>query len=313
MKRKAVSFTLALAMTLGMAVNAAAAERLMTISGSNPTGEIPVTGKYIQQLDSAEVISVNVKWDAMNFTYAGAFQGTWNPTDHSYTEDTEHEASGDWLSNTANIDITNHSNVDVTVSYAFEPKEDSNVTGRFYGASDSAKESVTSNVLNKGEEDKSDQADSTVIVFEIGGALDMSASDGKQLGTITVSVEKREETAVTYTLSTEAKSIYYWNQNGTAEKGDPDWTKVEFIVTGTDGSTKTLAYSNVTVTPLFEGKMDLSMKPAEEEQIWRTYSYQAVAASAVAGSQEDLTCIFTVIVCNNSILLPSSAGDMLYL
>ena len=77
--------------------------------------EIIVTGVYQSGTAADEKISVDIVWEAMNFTYTAASQGTWNPVTHIYDGAT----AGGWSDNNPAITVKNHSNTDITASFAF--------------------------------------------------------------------------------------------------------------------------------------------------------------------------------------------------
>ena len=71
-----------------------------------------------------EVISVEVSWDALEYTYT---EGAWNPDTHAYEE-------GEWTADNGGNSITvkNTGSVDTTVSYQYSPAV-TTVSGRFSG------------------------------------------------------------------------------------------------------------------------------------------------------------------------------------
>lgn len=195
--KKLISLILALVMVMGLATTAFADEVTSptTLTKEKNSVEIPVTGEYISELKSDEIISVDVEWDAMDFTYAATQQGTWNPSTHAYNNATEDAA---WVGNTtSDIKVTNHSNVDVTASFSFAAEAGhSTVTGSFKtSAEDDTAADSKSIALDAGIENKHDEADNETVTFEIGGTLAQGTAEGTQIGTITVSVEKTTTTA----------------------------------------------------------------------------------------------------------------------
>ena len=127
--------------------------------------------------DTAIVYHVEVEWESLEFEYE--FQSaTWNPLNHSYSD-----VTGEWTSETeAEITAINHSNADVTVSFAYE-QIDTGVTGTF---------DVTSETINTGVGLTYLTADSAVSTFTIGGTpTASSAAAGVQFtaGTIKVTLE----------------------------------------------------------------------------------------------------------------------------
>lgn len=189
--KKLIAITLALAMIFAMSITAFAdeVESPTTLTNKAPSVNIPVNGEYIEELLSDEIISVDVEWEAMNFTYAATQQGTWNPQTHEYDNSAKDAA---WVNETtSDITVTNHSNVDVTATFTFKAETTySTVTGSFKaGEADTAADSKLVK-LDAGVQDKPDEAANETVTFEIGGTLAEGTAEGTKLGTITVSVAK---------------------------------------------------------------------------------------------------------------------------
>ena len=140
---------------------------------------IEISGTYTPGAAADEIISADIAWDAMDFTYTGASQGTWNPATHTYEGATE----GGWSNNTPAITVTNHSNVAVNATLGFT----ANVTG-VVGTFTEASGTANDNVLEL----------ATAVGTEVGSAPKATASFGisgaaidadKTLGTITVTIK----------------------------------------------------------------------------------------------------------------------------
>ena len=145
--------------------------------------EITVTGVYQAGTTAGEKISVDIVWDAMDFTYTAPSQGTWNPATHAY----EGATAGGWSDNTPAITVKNHSNVAVKATLGFGPVVDG-VVGTFTEASGTANDSVLELATAEGTE--SANAPTATANFGISGA----AIDATQtLGTITVTIAKAVE------------------------------------------------------------------------------------------------------------------------
>lgn len=132
---------------------------------------ITVNGTYTDSLEAQKVISADVAWESMKFTYAKEQQGTWNPENHSY-EGGVKEAG--WIKNNAKITLTNHSNTELTADFSFEPATDA-YTGTFTQAK---------MTLATAEETAYADAPSDDSTFTISGAMDSDADTS--LGTISV-------------------------------------------------------------------------------------------------------------------------------
>lgn len=158
----------------------------VTLTDAEKSKDISVYGRYTEYEKSASIISVDVKWDSMNFIYAAKQQGVWDPATHQY-KDTVDEKS--WVNDKSNITVTNHSNVDVKASFEFDPKtSDSSVTGKFE-CNNTEKNSVE---LTAGEEGEPESADCKTVQFVIGGSLSDGVAPSTQIGTITVLVEEKK-------------------------------------------------------------------------------------------------------------------------
>lgn len=187
--KKFIAMFLAMVMIMAMSVTAFAAEN-ETLTESPATGkdagsyDIGVTGKYEADYINADpVISVDIEWESMEFTYAAdGYQGVWNPGSHEY-ENSIAEGESGWRDNEGrNIKLTNHSNVGVEATFEFT--KDSSISedigGEFTGLTESKLN------LTAGEENKYDEADSKSVSFKITGTPDNTLNG--VLGTISITI-----------------------------------------------------------------------------------------------------------------------------
>ena len=157
-----------------------------TLTNSPSTGNgkgkynIEISGTYTPGAVADEIISVDVAWEAMDFTYTGPSQGTWNPVTHTY----EGATKGGWSNNTPAITVTNHSNVAVNATLGFT----ANVTG-VVGTFTEASGTENDNILNlaTAEGTTLENAPTATANFGISGA---AIDADKTLGTITVTIAK---------------------------------------------------------------------------------------------------------------------------
>ena len=172
--KKFLSVILALVIALSLSVTAFAA----TNDGTQDT-EITVNGSFVSGTAGSSVISVDITWDAMDFTYTAPSQGTWNPATHTYDGATE----GGWSDNTPAITVTNHSNVAVNATLGFTA-DVTGVVGTFTEASGTENDGVLE--LATAEGTAVANAPTATANFGISGA----AIDTTQtLGTITVTIK----------------------------------------------------------------------------------------------------------------------------
>ena len=115
--KKLLTSTLAFVLVASMGVTAFAADNTATNNGTAGT-DITVNGKYQAGAPAADVIFVDIAWDAMDFTYTAPSKGTWNTATHQY----ENAVAGGWAATSGTdpkITLTNHSNIPVKVNFAF--------------------------------------------------------------------------------------------------------------------------------------------------------------------------------------------------
>ena len=172
--KKLLSVILALVMALSLSVTAFAA----TNDGTQDT-EITVNGTYTPGTTADEIISADIAWDAMDFTYTGASQGTWNPVTHAY----EGAIDGGWSDNTPAITVTNHSNAAINATLGFTA-DVTGIVGTFTESSGTENDKVLELATAEGTEVGS--APKATANFSISGA---AIDADKTLGTITVTIK----------------------------------------------------------------------------------------------------------------------------
>ena len=146
--------------------------------------EITVTGVYQAGTTADEKISVDIVWDAMDFTYTAPSQGTWNPATHAY----EGQAAGGWSDNTPAITVKNHSNVALNATLGFTA-DVAGVIGTFTEASGTANDNILE--LATAVDTEVSNAPTATANFGISGA---AIDADKTLGTITVTLKNAIDT-----------------------------------------------------------------------------------------------------------------------
>ena len=146
--------------------------------------EITVTGVYQAGTTADEKISVDIVWDAMDFTYTAPSQGTWNPATHAY----EGQAAGGWSDNTPAITVKNHSNVALNATLGFTA-DVAGVIGTFTEASGTANDNILE--LATAVDTEVSNAPTATANFDISGA---AIDADKTLGTITVTIKNAIDT-----------------------------------------------------------------------------------------------------------------------
>ena len=168
--------------------------------------EIIVTGVYQAGKAADEKISVDIVWDAMDFTYTAPSQGTWNPATHAYEGATE----GGWSDNTPAITVKNHSNVAVNATLGFTP-DVTGVVGTFTEASGTANDNILE--LATAVDTEVSNAPTATANFGISGA---AIDADKALGTVTVTIAKAGESGGVTTFEDLQAAV---NAGGTVKLG----------------------------------------------------------------------------------------------
>ena len=186
--KKILTGILTLSLAASLAVPAFAADNTATNDGSKGT-DIPVSGVYQAGAPAADVISVDLAWDNMDFTYTAPSKSDWNAKTHEY----ETATAGGWTATNGTdpkIAVTNHSNTAVKATFGFTASVEG-LNGNF-----------TKNdlVLATAENTVVDKAPKGETAFSVdGGAIDAD----KALGTITVTIGKFDTTPKTISTAEE--------------------------------------------------------------------------------------------------------------
>ena len=165
-----------------------------------------VTGVYQAGKAADEKISVDLVWDAMDFTYTAPSQGTWNPATHTYEGATE----GGWSDNTPAITVKNHSNVALNATLGFTP-DVTGVVGTFTEASGTANDNILE--LATAVDTEVSNAPTATANFGISGA---AIDADKALGTVTVTIAKAGESGGVTTFEDLQAAV---NAGGTVKLG----------------------------------------------------------------------------------------------
>ena len=163
--KKLISIALLFLVLVSIAIPALAEKN----DGSAVT-EIAVTGDYVENVETRTIISVDISWEAMDFTYTSDVTNQWQPESHSYAS----SASGSWAEESKRITLVNHSNAAVNANLSFVPAAD--VTGAF-----SAEELELPSAVDTATE----QAPTAVTSFGITGG---TITQDTNLGTIRISI-----------------------------------------------------------------------------------------------------------------------------
>lgn len=147
------------------------------------TATINISGSVGQNSSPTEVVSVDIVWEAMSFTYTPPADATWDPNTHTYTGGT---TDGEWSSSANSITITNHSNVAIQAALSFQSVESLSIEGEF---KNSANETIDAINLGSADNGTATAPTETVSFHITSGAI---SSDTPTLGTVTVTISKQD-------------------------------------------------------------------------------------------------------------------------
>ena len=125
--KKIISLTIAVALFMSFSTTAYAADTSPKNGVSEGgTASIDISANYQAGSASTQIVSVDIAWGAMNFTYTDGAEGQWDPATHT----TGAAGTGSWSASDNAITVTNHSNVGVTATFEYTQTIDT-VTGSF--------------------------------------------------------------------------------------------------------------------------------------------------------------------------------------
>ena len=170
--RKLFAIFLVVCLICGIGITAVATEHMAQVGSK----EIEVTAKSASSISTPIVYSVDIDWGNMNFTYTWHNTNKWNAGNHFYSL----VSDGAWDHPTANITVTNHSNVAVNVKMMYTALGNTGVKGVLTNASAE---------LAAGEVGKYDGADSVTATLTVSGTPNSTVdSESVKVGTIKVTI-----------------------------------------------------------------------------------------------------------------------------
>ncbi|MCI5721461.1 MAG: hypothetical protein MR328_03220 [Firmicutes bacterium] len=173
--RKIAAALQALVLVLVMST-AAFSANLDTAPG---TQDIDVHAKYVDGVSAPDKLSVDIVWGAMEFTYSVSGSRIWDPATHTYIIRTQPS----WAASGNDITVTNHSNVGITASVAFEALDLYNTVNGQLSA-----DSIT---LPSAENKAVDAAELTgTTTLTLAGTLTDTVTVMTRVGSVTVSIAK---------------------------------------------------------------------------------------------------------------------------
>ena len=174
--KKILSIVLALALMSSVITTVFAAD----IEENNGTATGDVKASYVAGEAGGTVVSVDIAWTGLEFTYNGESHKVWDPVTHSYTGE---ETPAGWATSNASVSITNHSNtyIHATLSYTKETNY-----------SDASVVFGSRNVWVGNADNGSGAAQSTTIPVVPTGYVPETIGNETKIGEITVKIQTAE-------------------------------------------------------------------------------------------------------------------------
>ena len=186
--KKIFAIVLTLALVMSMSTVAFAADATLTDETSTSEHEVQV--KVSNSGADKAVISVDVTYGDLQFTYVSAEASLWNPETHKFEAD--NDDAGTWQVDGDNtVVVTNHSNRDVVVAVTAE--KETTETGDL--AINVANGTGT---LANGVVDAYDTAASLTATITVSGTPTTQAADYETVGAVTVAITPTETMTNSY-------------------------------------------------------------------------------------------------------------------
>ena len=172
--KKILSLALVLVMMMSLSVTAFAA----TNTGGDTT--IDVKAVYSSGATTPDVVSVDISWGVMEFTYSVGGTHTWDPVNHEYKDNT----SATWTPKGNTVTVTNHSNVAIKAELSFAAES------AYTGITGSFGEDATL-LLASAVGTHKDAAPTDAAALTLSGTLASTVTEATKIGTITVKISEQ--------------------------------------------------------------------------------------------------------------------------
>jgi len=173
--KKLLSFLLVLLMITSLSATALAAD---TNTGGNTS--IDVNAVYTSGVSTPDVVSVDIAWGEMQFTYNVSGSMDWDAVNHQYVNN----VSETWTAKGNSVTVTNHSNVAIKADLSFAAESAySGISGSFGADASLLLASAVGTAKNA--------APSDTATLTLSGVLENNVTASTKVGTITVRIGKQ--------------------------------------------------------------------------------------------------------------------------
>lgn len=261
--KKVFAAAVAATMVATMTMSVFAADSSQTISADEQSCNIGVKAKYVSEVSTPDVISADVEWGEMEFTYSVGGKKMWNAQTHTYSDS---NASNDpvWSATGNTVKVTNHSNVPVKSTFTYTAGENySGLTGSFTYDNNKSADANGSIKLSQGVVNNASSADHVTATLALAGPLDSSVTTLAQVGTVTVKIVKTTEAISTNSTTLQADIEAYLLSGKTALNIEFDALPSGVLWTKAYTSIKNALISAVSTLGRTDGFVDLKITGPE--------------------------------------------------
>lgn len=177
---------ISVAMLASMSISSFAADT-NTVTADGSKKEIDVNAKYVGSDTPSEVISADIEWGAMEFTYNVGGVKVWNEQSQQYTVP---DSTNVWSENGNTVKVTNHSNVDVKATFTYAAENSNPLTGAFTYDNNKTADNFGTVLLAKGVEGQVAAADYVTATLKLSGTPTSTMTDFTKVGTVTIRITK---------------------------------------------------------------------------------------------------------------------------
>lgn len=202
--KKISSFVLTLALLMTMSTTIFASSITDTETGNNQD----VLASYESSPENKTVISVDIAWNKISFTYNGASGPEWDATKHQYVDKAKEPG---WTASEATITITNHSNSIVQATISYNAEDAYSDIGMIF--TDEAPYIGSAYTEDQVDEEGNKQGTPCSVTVKVipDGALSAETVDNTRIGVITVKVTSDHNGLDVVDAITAMLSVHPWD------------------------------------------------------------------------------------------------------
>lgn len=217
--KKTISSILVLVLLVAMSTTVLASSITDTETGNSQE----VLASYEAGVGDKTIISVDIGWNKMSFTYKGASEPVWDAAKHQYVGDATEAC---WAASDAAITITNHSNSILRANISYTPEDA--YSEIFMCFTDAAPYIGSAHTDDQEDADGNKLGTPCTVTVKVipDGALSADTTDNTRIGVVTVKVTSDYNGLDVVDAITAMLSVHPWDATG-LERGAVYFTSQE--------------------------------------------------------------------------------------